>query len=607
MPWRINKILAEVSAEIFCSATSEMTTKKRSSAEIYDRAEQEIESRKTLKKARLEDSAKEVAQHSAEKSYMASMKRSREEIDYSAKEDIESGKTLKKARLDDSVKEVVQHSAEKSYMASMKRGREEIYYSAMEDIESGKTLKKARLDDSAKEVVQHSAEKSYMASMKRSREEIYYSAKENIESGKTLKKARLEDLEESSKTLKKAHINLSTKEVAQGSVGESCKASRKRRREEIYYSAEEIAKSCAENQLKKRKTDAAAVGRTTNIPTTERVGAPLGPESFIYHTVIGQGGCGKVLLATHRDSGKLVAIKMVFKGLIMDCDPNLIYVERQVLEMAEGSPFCAHAYATFQTEDYMFYVMEYLSGGDLYYKRKTIDRGDLTTIRILAAELLCGLEFLHSNGVAHRDIKPDNIFIDGSGHVRIGDFGLSATNMFGSETVTGAVGTPIYWAPEVIRSEPYDTTADYFSLGILLYETVFGVHPFRGKSKEATIGNIICNKPRFWRGIDHDLANFLCRLLCKDQNRRKKAVANIRQHPFLDGVNWEEVEALKTLPPFAMQSSPMKITESVIKLEDLEEQMPDSDIDQRWFNGFSFVSDAWRAMQQAGCSQTHTG
>ncbi|XP_040207986.1 protein kinase C delta type-like [Rana temporaria] len=521
---------------MFCCATSEMTTKKRSSAEIYDRAEEEIESSKTLKKARLEDSAKEVAQC----------------------------------------------SAEKSYMASMKRSREEIYYSANEEIESGKTLKKARLDDRAKKVAHSSAEESGMASMKRSREEIYYSTKE--------------DLAESSKTLKKARINPSTKEVAQGSTGESCKATRKRSWEEIYYSAKEIENSYAENELKKQKTDAAGVGGTTNIPTTGRIEAPLGPESFIYHRILGQGGCGKVLLATHRDSGKLVAIKMVIKDSLVNYDPHFIHVERQVLEIAEGSPFCAHAYATFQTEDYMYYVMEYLSGGDLFYT--TIDPCDLTTIRHLAAELLCGLDFLHSNGVAHRDLKPENIFIDGTGHVRIGDFGLAATNMFGSKTLTGRTGTQSYWAPEVVRCQPYDTSADYFSLGTLLCKTVFGVNPFHGESMKEIMRNICCKIPRLQRGIDPVLADFLCKLLRKDQNMRKEAVANIRQHPFFNGVNWEEVEARKTPPPFANQLSPMEMTASVIELEDLvKHQQPISDTKQKLFNGFSFVSDAWRAMQ----------
>ncbi|XP_040198371.1 uncharacterized protein LOC120931214 isoform X5 [Rana temporaria] len=188
-------------------------------------------------------------------------------------------------------------------------------------------------------------------------------------------------------------------------------------------------------------------------------------------------GVRKMVAATHRESDTLVAIKMISKSSMIADDPGSLIIERQVLEMAGGSPFCTRAYAAFQTEGHLFFVMDYLCGGDLFkviYRHPALD---ISSIRILAAEMICGLQYLHSRGVVHRDLKPDNVLLDSSGHIRLADFGLALTNMFGTRTETE--GTYVYRAPE---------------------------------------------------------------LLCKNCHMRKWIIINIREHPFFQGVDWEEVE-----------------------------------------------------------------
>ncbi|XP_040198370.1 negative regulator of the PHO system-like isoform X4 [Rana temporaria] len=159
-------------------------------------------------------------------------------------------------------------------------------------------------------------------------------------------------------------------------------------------------------------------------------------------------GVRKMVAATHRESDTLVAIKMISKSSMIADDPGSLIIERQVLEMAGGSPFCTRAYAAFQTEGHLFFVMDYLCGGDLF---KVIYRHPALDIRILAAEMLCGLQYLHSRGVVHRDLKPDNVLLDSRGHIRLADFGLALTNMFGTRTETEAAGTYVYRAPESLR------------------------------------------------------------------------------------------------------------------------------------------------------------
>ncbi|XP_077309914.1 protein kinase C delta type-like [Lithobates pipiens] len=128
--------------------------------------------------------------------------------------------------------------------------------------------------------------------------------------------------------------------------------------------------------------------------------------------------------------------------------------------------------------------MEYLSGGDLenfLNKRAPVN---IETARFLTAEILCGLQFLHNRGIVHRDIKPDNILLDSVGHVRLADFGLSATEVHASQTLTSFAGTLQYIAPEIYLETPYGFAADYFSLGIIVYELVTANYPFKQSNTE---------------------------------------------------------------------------------------------------------------------------
>ncbi|XP_073479082.1 protein kinase C delta type-like [Aquarana catesbeiana] len=155
------------------------------------------------------------------------------------------------------------------------------------------------------------------------------------------------------------------------------------------------------------------------------------------------------MLATNCDSGKLVALKIVEKMGLIGYDQDTIMTERQVMQMVMGHPYCTKLYATFQSQDHLFYVMEFFSGGDLRKQIKS-KKCDLSTMRRLAAELLCGLQFVHSKGILHGDVIPENILLDCNGHVRLADFGNAETNMFGAEMRTGEFGTELYIAPETL-------------------------------------------------------------------------------------------------------------------------------------------------------------
>ncbi|XP_018101172.2 protein kinase C delta type-like [Xenopus laevis] len=155
------------------------------------------------------------------------------------------------------------------------------------------------------------------------------------------------------------------------------------------------------------------------------------------------------MLATCSNRRKPVAMKVIDKAE----DERSIVKEVRLMRMASGCPFLCHAHTAFQTKLTACIVMEYASGNSL--KKFIKGTGKLKTDDIIfyAAEIICGLQFLHANGIVHRDIKLGNILLTGEGHIKISDFGLAVEGMFGQRKVKGKAGTLKYMAPEVSCSE----------------------------------------------------------------------------------------------------------------------------------------------------------
>ncbi|XP_068129883.1 protein kinase C theta type-like [Hyperolius riggenbachi] len=323
-------------------------------------------------------------------------------------------------------------------------------------------------------------------------------------------------------------------------------------------------------------------------------------ESFTLHEFIGEGSYGQMLLVSHPPSGEPLAMKMVKKRDILESPVNNPLVERQVLEMVGSSPFFTHNYGTFQTEDDVFYVMEYLNGGNLRQRIYKHSPFPVYITRFVLAELLCGLEVMHSKGIVHRDLKPENVLLDQNGHVKIADFGLAKTGMFGNKTARKVVGTPAYRAPEIFCGQRYNRMVDYFALGIMAYEVATGYFPFRLTDNLENMGDSICNKKAIlpW-GTNANLTDVINRLLCKDKRERQELVSNLRDHPFFRGIDWEEMSAGRATPPPAMRIAPPELP---TKRLDMDQVIPPflrrrrPHWRQRMFRNFSYISDRWRAL-----------
>ncbi|KAE8281258.1 Protein kinase C theta type [Larimichthys crocea] len=228
-------------------------------------------------------------------------------------------------------------------------------------------------------------------------------------------------------------------------------------------------------------------------------------DDFILHKMLGKGSFGKVFLAELKKSGRFFAVKALKKDVVlMDDDVECTMVERRVLSLAWENPFLTHLYCTFQTKENLFFVMEYLNGGDLMFHIQNCHKFDLHRATFYAAEIICGLQFLHSKGIIYRDLKLDNVLLDSEGHIKIADFGMCKENMQEDLRTSTFCGTPDYIAPEILLGQKYNSSVDWWSFAVLLYEMLIGQSPFHGRDEEELFQSIRTDNPVYPRWLTKD-------------------------------------------------------------------------------------------------------
>ncbi|XP_066433631.1 protein kinase C delta type-like [Eleutherodactylus coqui] len=214
---------------------------------------------------------------------------------------------------------------------------------------------------------------------------------------------------------------------------------------------------------------------------------------------------------------------------------------------------------------------------------------DISHVRFYTAEIACGLQFLHRGSIVHRDIKPDNIMLDRSGHIRLIDLGLAQDGVTSSNKISGVTGTFQFMAPEVLLGKEYDAAVDWWSLGIVVSWMAAGQSPFyHGPIRRKAIIKAITRKePKFPSWLDADLKHLLERLLRKTPEKRLGVYKNIRGHPFFTTIDWADLELKRSRPPF-------KPFWRVLENRDL--QWPEDGPPFHPMDGFSFTSPSWTRM-----------
>lgn len=264
----------------------------------------------------------------------------------------------------------------------------------------------------------------------------------------------------------------------------------------------------------------------------------INTSNFKFEKVIGKGSFGRVMLVTKKDTGKQYAMKVVNKGKLIDHKKRHHTLTERYCLAELNSPFVVKLHYAFQTSDKLYFALDFMQGGELFYHLKKQSRFTEETAKFYAAEVLLGLEDVHSQGYIYRDLKPENILLDKEGHVKLADFNL-ATKPEDEINKKTVCGTPEYISPEVLNGKEQNLQLDYWGLGILLYEMLEGKSPFYSKSIDKLFRNISKAKYSVPDRFSPSAKDLVVKLLDPCPETRLSNSEQIKLHPFFKGINWD--------------------------------------------------------------------
>lgn len=331
------------------------------------------------------------------------------------------------------------------------------------------------------------------------------------------------------------------------------------------------------------------------------------PGSFDKIKLLGKGDVGKVYLVREKKSSRLYAMKVLSKKEMIKRNKIKRALAEQEILATSNHPFIVTLYHSFQSEDHLYLCMEYCSGGEFFRALQARPGRCILEddARFYAAEVTAALEYLHLMGFIYRDLKPENILLHQSGHIMLSDFDLSKQSdpggvptMIVSRSGTSHsslpmvdtkscianfrtnsfVGTEEYIAPEVIKGCGHTSAVDWWTLGILVYEMLYGNTPFKDKNRNATFANILRDDVSFPEHagvptISNNCKSLIRKLLVKDENRRlgsRAGASDVKGHPFFRSTQWALLRHMR--PPMipnagrevdAVNFRPVKESESV--------------------------------------------
>uniref|UniRef100_A0A914I8G4 Uncharacterized protein n=1 Tax=Globodera rostochiensis TaxID=31243 RepID=A0A914I8G4_GLORO len=278
------------------------------------------------------------------------------------------------------------------------------------------------------------------------------------------------------------------------------------------------------------------------------------PANFDYLKTVGQGSFGKVYMVRYHGDGKIYAMKVLGKEHIKRRNEvKHVMAERNVLLNNIDHPFLVSLHYSFQTRDKLYFVLDFLNGGELFFHLQKERCFAEPRGRFYAAEIASALGYLHAKDIIYRDLKPENLLLDRHGHVVLTDFGLCKEGIKMKETTSTFCGTPEYLAPEVIRKKPYDRTVDWWCLGCVLFEMLFGLPPFYSKNQNEMYHKTLTQPLCVPASASSSVSKLLVEMLQKDRSERlgaKSDFEEIRDHPFFALIDWEKLLNRETKVPF---------------------------------------------------------
>ena len=273
----------------------------------------------------------------------------------------------------------------------------------------------------------------------------------------------------------------------------------------------------------------------------------------VFHIYL--GAFGKVRVVQHKKDKKLYALKYINKAkcIKMKAVDNIIQ-ERRLLEEVDF-PLIVNLRFAFQDDENLFMVIDLMLGGDIRFH---LDRqGSLKeeVALFITAEVALALNYLHTHSIIHRDLKPDNVLLDENGHAHLTDFNI-AVYIKPNKLLTSIAGSMAYMAPEILAKQGYNSSVDWWSLGVMTYEFLFGKRPFRGKTNDALTHAILHDPLHFpdnaTQHVSQECVDFVKKMVVRDVKTRLGCTGweKFKNDPWVRRCKWDEMSRKACPAPF---------------------------------------------------------
>ncbi|ROT62453.1 Serine/threonine-protein kinase Sgk3 [Penaeus vannamei] len=344
----------------------------------------------------------------------------------------------------------------------------------------------------------------------------------------------------------------------------------------------------------------------------------LTPGDFEFLSVVGKGSFGRVMLARYRQDNKVYAVKVLNKKMIIRRNETAhVLSERSVLIQVMQHPYLVTLHFAFTTHQKIFFVLDYVNGGGpAPLIPAVLPPATGARVHGVQSKILRCRDLLRPHGIVYRDLKPENILLDTAGHIVLTDFGLCKEGLLHSSSKTSTFcGTPEYLAPEILKKQPYSRAVDWWTLGAVLYEMLYGLPPFYSRDTHAMYTAILTKPLKLKATVSKKARAILEGLLQKDPHDRLGAGLldgeDVKKDEFFKDIDWDKVEKRALTPPFVPSVSsetdtrnvdPMFTKEAVIGQSPASPQGLSASVQavDHVFQGFSYappldLEDQWEA------------
>lgn len=256
-------------------------------------------------------------------------------------------------------------------------------------------------------------------------------------------------------------------------------------------------------------------------------------------------------LGKEKSTGQFFALKILKKAEILRLKQvDHVMCELTILRQI-SQPFVVNMHGYTQDNRYLYIILEYVPGGELFTYLRGVGRLENLHARFYAAQITTIFEYLHSKNIIYRDLKPENLLIAADGYLRLTDFGFA--KVVESRTYT-LCGTPEYLAPEILLNKGHGKPVDWWTLGIIIYEMLAGIDPFADEDPMAIYQKILKGKLKFPRNFDRNAKSLVKHLLVADLSKRygnlKGGVGDIKGHRWFNGMDWTHLLMKQATPPY---------------------------------------------------------